>query len=331
MSSRLGSPESVCGPMVDDFAPVPVVTIGGFLGAGKTTLVNRILGEAGGKRIVVFVNDFGAINIDYDLIEAADTDRISLKNGCVCCTLNDDLIKSIVGFCRSDRADAFVIEASGVSDPRSLDQSIFALQSARHVHLNSRIYVLDADQFGSLDYADSELLIDHAAASDLVLINKSDLVRTKQLQTLEAILDRSTKNVAICRTSHCAIAVDRILQNPKSFDPLCGDVISQEQGPIQHHEDRYQSWSKKIERPLRREAFQKFLQEISVPALRAKGTIVFEDDPGRLAAFDLVGSRITSKTLGNCPSGEASRLVVIGKSGSLNIEALEKSIAACRI
>lgn len=317
--------------MSDTCAPVPVTTIGGFLGAGKTTLVNRLLANADGKRIVVFVNDFGAINIDYDLIEAADTDRVSLKNGCVCCTLNDDLVQSIIGFCSSDKPDAFVIEASGVSDPRSLDRSIFTLQSAGHVQLNSRIYVLDADQFGSLDYADTELLIDHAAASDMVLVNKSDLACDDELQELETVLARSTRDVAIFRTNHSDMAVERILQSSKSPDRFCNDVASTEHGPIRHHGEQYRSWSKALDQPLRREAFQNFLREISASALRAKGTIVFEDDPDRLSSFDLVGDRITSRTLGDCADGKASRLVVIGKSGSLNIDALEKGIAACRV
>lgn len=315
--------------MIEVRKPVPIVTIGGFLGAGKTTLVNRLLRQADGERIVVFVNDFGAINIDYDLIEAADTDRISLKNGCVCCTLNDDLIQSIVGFCRNDRPDAFVVEASGVSDPRSLDQSIFTLQSAGHVQLVNRVYVLDADQFGSLDYADTELLIDHAAASDLVLINKSDLVGVGRLQDLEAVLARSTGKTMILKTSHCDVAVGQILQSSSSLDRIWRDAASTSPGPIQHHDEQYRSWSRTFDRPLRREAFHDFLREISGSALRAKGTIVFDDEPGQLSAFDIVGDRLTNRSLGDCPPDKASRLVVIGKAGNLNIDALEEKIETC--
>ncbi len=315
--------------MTDLLNCVPIITIGGFLGAGKTTLVNRILAQADGRRIVVFVNDFGSINIDYDLIEAADTDRISLKNGCVCCTLNDDLISSIVTFCREDQPDTIVIESSGVSNPRSLDQSIFALQSAGHVRLYNRIYVLDADQFGSLGYENTEILIDHAVASDLVLVNKSDLVSDKKLRALEATLDRSTGDTAVCRTTHCDVAIDSIFESNESVSFSCDGVVLADVEPVQSHRGRYHSWSKTVERPLRRETFQEFLRELSGIALRAKGTIVFDDDPTHLSAFDLVGNRMTNRTIGNCSPQQASKLVVIGKNDSMNLEELEYRFAAC--
>ena len=138
--------------------PVPTYSVGGFLGAGKTTFVNDLLSNTTGQRFVVFVNDFGAINIDYDLIETVEEDRVSLANGCVCCTLNDDLIESIVAFCETP-PDAFVIEASGVANPKSLEDSLNALEHAGYAFMKRRVYLMDADQFGGLDYADTEDLI----------------------------------------------------------------------------------------------------------------------------------------------------------------------------
>ena len=315
--------------MTEPPACVPVITIGGFLGAGKTTLVNRILAQADGRRIVVFVNDFGAVNIDYDLVETVDTDRISLKNGCVCCTLNDDLISSIVRLCREDRPDAIVIESSGVSEPRSLDQSIFALQSAGYVRLNNRIYVLDASQFGALGYEDTEFLIDHAAASDITLVNKSDLTTDEDLRNLESMLSRSTGHTAVYRTTHCDVAMDSIFEIQESVNWSYSDGCHADVERARSHSDRYRSWSKTVKRPLRRDAFQEFLREISGNALRAKGTVVFEDDPLRLSAFDLVGSRITDRMIGNCSPQQESKLLVIGWNGSLNLEELEDKFVAC--
>ena len=313
----------------DGTRPVPLATVGGFLGAGKTTLVNHLLSQSHGERIVVFVNDFGAINIDYDLIEAADTDRVSLKNGCVCCTLNDDLIASIVGFCREDPPHAFVIEASGVSDPRSLDQSILALQAAGHVRLNKRIYVLDAERFGSLDYADTESLIDHAAASDLVLINKTDLVSDSALEKLTAVLARATKDTLVRGTVRCQVPIQSILDEQVPPGPWATAGMPPETGPMRSHADRYCSWSRTLEGALKREAFDAFLREIAGTALRAKGRVVFDDDPRRMSSFDLVGARVSTKPVGTRLPGEASKLVVIGRRGELNPEALEASLVRC--
>ncbi len=305
---------------------IPLVTVGGFLGAGKTTLVNRMLAGAGGRRIVVFVNDFGAVNIDYDLIEAADTDRISLKNGCVCCTLSDDLVASVVGFCRDDPPDTFVIEASGVSDPRVLDQSILALQSAGHVRLNNRIYVLDADRFGALDYADTEMLIDHAAACDMVLINKFDLVGDHQIRRLEAELERSTKDTAFYRTVRCDLAVDTLLDGPRSS---CPPIDFGRDGPSDNHGDLFRSWSKTVDGPVGRAKFERFLADISGVALRAKGRIAFADEPRRIVSFHLVGPRFTIDDPVDIGNGGSCRFVVIGRKELLDVDALETGFARC--
>ncbi|MFU1478223.1 CobW family GTP-binding protein [Roseovarius sp. C7] len=173
--------------MVDEGAPtpIPLATVGGFLGSGKTTLINHMLAHANGRRYVIFVNDFGAINIDLQLVETIEDDRISFSNGCVCCTLNDEFVSSVAQMSkREDRPDAILIEASGVADPRALEASLSALEASNHVQLETALYILDANCFGQRDYVEAEMLIDHAATSDLLLINKTDLVSQEALARL---------------------------------------------------------------------------------------------------------------------------------------------------
>lgn len=307
--------------------PIPIVTVGGFLGAGKTTLVNNMLAQADGQRIVVFVNDFGAINIDYNLIETQDTDRISLKNGCVCCTLNDDLIASIVDFCRHSPPDAFVIEASGVANPQSLAQTIQALQSAGHVRMDNRIYVLDGDLFGALDYEDTENLIDHAAASDLVLINKSDLVERGRFEKTRALLARSCPRSMILDTTRCSVPLN-VLLSGKSNEPSAPVADEFIAVSNRHHVSDYSSWCRADFAPVKRQAFTAFVAGLVGTAVRAKGIVHFEDDPETPVVFDLVGTRQTYRLLDSKDEIHSTGFVAIGRSDHADLQRLEMQFDA---
>lgn len=288
--------------------PIPIITIGGFLGAGKTTLVNHLLSQSDGQRIVVFVNDFGAINIDYDLIETTDTDRFSLANGCVCCSLNDDLIGSIVEFCAEDPPDAFVVEASGVADPRALDQSIATLQTAGHVRAAGRVYVVDLDQFGGLDYADTEQIVDHAVASDIVILNKADLASDAQVVEIETLLQRSSPYTALLRAEFCRVPLSvliseehREISKDQDHTPSTSSSISD-----------YESWSCERFAPFSRTGFNTLMKDLCGKAFRAKGVIYFEDAPRTPVQIDFVGNRSFQRVLNRGDRDRSSAFVAIG-------------------
>lgn len=301
---------------------IPVITVGGFLGAGKTTLVNHLLSQSDGQRIVVFVNDFGAINIDYDLIETSDTDRISLANGCVCCSLNDDLIGAIVQFCADDPPDAFVIEASGVADPRALDQSIATLQNAGHVRAAGRVYVLDLDQFGGLDYADTEQIVDHAVASDIVILNKSDLASESQLQTVETLLYRSSPYTAVVQAQFCAVPMSVLLD--LTLGPLQSGTSQLESAP--HDAEGFVSWSCAGFAPVSRSTFEAVIAELQGRAIRAKGIVFFEHDPETAVQVDLVGQRFFEKVLGPVDGSTGSSFVAIGRREVMPQDSLARDL-----
>jgi G3E family GTPase len=105
--------------------PVPILLVAGFLGAGKTTVVNHILAHAEGRRIAAVVSDFGAINIDAELIAGASDGVVSLTNGCICCSLEGDLLRTLAGILRRNpRPDCIVIETSGVADPADIVRNL---------------------------------------------------------------------------------------------------------------------------------------------------------------------------------------------------------------
>ena len=157
-------------------APLPLTVIGGFLGAGKTTLLARMLRESRGRRLAVLVNDFGALNIDAELIAANDGDAIALTNGCACCSIGDDLTDALIGVLSAAVPfDAVVIEASGVSDPWRIAQVGLADPG---LTLDGVIVLVDAAAV--LEQAADPLLADslrrQLKAADLIVVNKVDLV-----------------------------------------------------------------------------------------------------------------------------------------------------------
>ncbi|MBD0865198.1 MAG: GTP-binding protein [Rhodobacteraceae bacterium] len=299
--------------MVD--TSVPILAVGGFLGSGKTSLINNLLRQADGRRIVVFVNDFGTLNIDYDLIETVSTDRIALSNGCVCCTLNDDLIRLIARFCETVRPDMFVIEASGVADPRALDTSLVSLQQVGLTHMRRRIYVIDADQFGRLDYADTEDIVDHAAASDLVVLNKSDLVHAVRLRDIEMLLQRSAPAAAVLRTSHGEIALESVAE-PEG-------IINRSKGTIPKHQnvhDLYETCAFKDFPHLSNQRFQDLTTLLTTTCLRAKGIVYFEGAPNVSVHLQIVGCHLDIRKRNHAATSKHSptKLVVIGWAQKLN-------------
>src|ERR1700726_3101484 len=156
-------------------SPVPILLVTGFLGAGKTTVVNHLLAHAEGRRIAAVVNDFGAINIDAELIIGAADGVVSLSNGCICCSLQGDLLRTLAVLLRRDpRPELIVIETSGVADPSDIVRNLMDPVIWRETPLETVLCVVDATTpAGALDDA---LLRLQVRASDVVALSKVDLV-----------------------------------------------------------------------------------------------------------------------------------------------------------
>ena len=201
-------------------ARIPVTVLTGYLGAGKTTLLNRILGGDHGRRYAVIVNEFGEIGIDSDLIVHSDEELFEMNNGCVCCTVRGDLIRTLHGLLhrRSDDGsgehkpfDAIIVETTGLADPGPVAQTFFVdafLQS--RTRLDSVTTLVDARHIG-LRLGDSREAAEQIAFADQIVLNKTDLVSESELQTLEARLHRLNPFAPIHRAQRADVALDQVL------------------------------------------------------------------------------------------------------------------------
>src|SRR3979409_765763 len=191
---------------------IPVTVLTGYLGAGKTTLLNRILSEDHGRRYAVIVNEFGEIGIDNDLILNTDEELFEMNNGCICCTVRGDLIRTVHGLLAKGRNfttmradlirtlhgllakggnfDAIVVETTGLADPGPVAQTFFVDGYLRSkTELESVTTVVDAKHV-ALRLADSKEAVEQIAFADQIVLNKTDLVSPEELREIETRLRR---------------------------------------------------------------------------------------------------------------------------------------------
>jgi G3E family GTPase len=190
---------------------VPVTIITGFLGSGKTTLLNHILQNQQGIKTAVLVNEFGEIGIDNDLIVATGEDMVELNNGCICCTINEDLVNAVHKvLARSEQIDYLVVETTGVADPLPVALTFLGTELRDVTRLDSIITLVDAANF-SLDLFNSEAAQSQITYGDIILLNKTDLVDEADVDLLEVRLRDMKEGARIIRTTKSQVSLPMIL------------------------------------------------------------------------------------------------------------------------
>lgn len=191
---------------------IPVTVLTGYLGSGKTTLLNRILTENHGQKYAVIVNEFGEVGIDNDLLVESDEEIFEMNNGCICCTVRGDLIRTVQNLMKRKGAfDAIIVETTGVADPAPVAQTFFMDDDVRAASkLDAVVAVVDARHVLQR-LEDTEEAEDQIAFADVILINKTDLVSKEELETVDARI-RSINPYAIRHyTERCAVDLKAVL------------------------------------------------------------------------------------------------------------------------
>lgn len=306
---------------------VPILLITGFLGAGKTTLINHLLREPGGRRLAAVVNDFGAIDIDADLLAGVSDDVVSLKNGCICCSLQGDLLQTLSAILRRDPApDGIVIETSGVSNPAEIVGALLDPVIWKAAALDAVICVADARALTDQpELVDDALCRAQLAAADYIALSKTDLVSPGEHAAVRARLGRLKPD----RVIHAMVdggLPPELLFSADLHRPAAGPAIR-----IMAAMPAFQTMAWTSRAPLVMPGFQGVIGRMSGSLVRAKGIVTFAERPDQAMLFQLVGTRATiGAAPAGLPQGDAVRLVFIARSGALDEAALGSSLAGCR-
>jgi len=340
--------------------PIPVTVLTGFLGAGKTTLLNHLLSQNHGYKCAIIINEFGAISIDNQLIVGVDEEILELNNGCLCCRVRGDLIKSLEGLIQKQkRFDYVLIETTGLADPSPLVHTFKASDLADKMRLDGIITVVDARHLEK-ELADGPEPTAQLAFADVVLLNKTDLVSPDELERVEARIRKINSLATLHHTLNSQIEPAKIFNlkarelaenfslpesathehshghddHDHKCTPDCDHdhTHSEDHEHHHHHDESVTSFYLSDDRPLDLKKVEAWLseliRELGSNIYRSKGILQIQGQAKRVV-FQGVQTMFDAKPdrLWSIGEKKISQLVFIGKD--LNEAKIRRGFSAC--